>query len=240
MVPNRFGLKVRHYQVIVHELNYGWMMRYPNQWSKVNFKVDTRMKERTITINDELYGEEFGPQKSVLPIQDMLKRYGTTPFYIGKNPPNPYDPFKERNRPFKGKMYSIKMWNDRKELVLHYDMSKSWRRDKLLDLSGNENHGELVLGKGRITKDNIQIAKTITPHRRWGTMECMYHDDEGIVNQEFQGDPELSKVNEITYKKEMQKDKIDITTNGLSDMKYEIESTQDDIYNRHKLINVRF
>ena len=223
-----------------NDLYYGWMMRYPNQWSKVNFKVDTRMKERTITINDEEYGMEFGPQKSVLPIQDMLKRYGTTPFYIGKNPPNPYDPFKERNRPFKGKMYSIKMWNDRKELVLHYDMSKSWRRDKLLDLSGNENHGELVLGKGRITKDNIQIAKTITPHRRWGTMECMYHDDEGIVNQQFQGDPEATKVNEITYKKGMQKDKIDITTNGLTDMKYEIESTQDDIYNRHKIINVRF
>ena len=65
-----------------NELHYGWMMRYPNQWSKVNFKVDTRMKERTITINDELYGMEFGPQKSVLPIEDRLKRYGTTPFYI--------------------------------------------------------------------------------------------------------------------------------------------------------------
>ena len=223
-----------------NELHYGWMMRYPNQWSKVNFKVDTRMKERTITINDELYGMEFGPQKSVLPIGDRLKRYGTTPFYIGKNPPNPHDPFRDRNRPFKGKMYSIKMWNHDKELVLHYDMSKSWRRDKLLDLSGNENHGDLILGKGRITKDNIQIAKTITPHRRWGTMECMYHDDEGIVDNQFQGDPEATKVNEITYKKEMQKDKIDITTNGLSDMKFDIESTEDDIYNRHKLINVRF
>ena len=110
-----------------NELHYGWMMRYPNQWSKVNFKVDTRMKERTITINDELYGMEFGPQKSVLPIEDRLKRYGTTPFYIGKNPPNPHDPMKDRNRPFKGKMYSIKMWNDKKELVLrqkqHYPVA---------------------------------------------------------------------------------------------------------------------
>ena len=26
-----------------NDLYYGWMMRYPNQWSKVNFKVDTRM-----------------------------------------------------------------------------------------------------------------------------------------------------------------------------------------------------
>ena len=119
------------------------------------------------------------------------------------------------------------------------DINKSWRRDKLLDLSGNENHGELVLGKGRITKDDIQISKTITPHRRWGSMECMYHDDEGIVNQKFAGDPKQTSKNEIVYKKGMQKEKIDIDENGLSNMKYEIVS-EEDIYNRHKLINVRF
>ena len=33
--------------------------------------------------------------------------------------------------------------------------------------------------------------------------------------------------------------KIDIDENGLSNMKYEIVS-EEDIYNRHKLINVRF
>ena len=177
-----------------------------------------------------------------------MKRYGTTPFYIGKNPINPRDPMRERTRAFKGKIHSIKMWrgnttrqewDDKKELVLHYDMNKSWRRDKLLDLSGNENHGELVLGKGRITKDDIQISKTITPHRRWGSMECMYHDDEGIVNQKFAGDPEQTSKNEIVYKKGMQKERIDIDENGLSNMKYEIVS-EEDIYNRHKLINVRF
>ena len=231
-----------------NELNYGWMMRYPNQWSKVNFKVDTYERSRTITINDEIYDEKFGPQKSILPFEDHLKRYGTTPFYIGKNPINPRDPMRKRTRAFKGKIHSIKMWrgnttrqgwDDKKDLVLHYDMNKSWRRDKLLDLSCNENHGQLVLGKGRITKDDIQISKTITPHRRWGSMECMYHDDEGIVNQKFAGDPKQTSKNEIVYKKGMQKEKIDIDENGLSNMKYEIVS-EEDIYNRHKLINVRF
>lgn len=225
---------------VKNELNYGWMMRYPNQWSKVNFKVDTETNERTILINDEIYDDKFGPQKSVLPFGGDLKRYGTTPFYIGKTPPNKYDPMRDRTRPFKGKMYSIKMWNDRKELVLHYDMSKSSRRNKLLDLSGFENHGELVIGKGRITKDNVQLGKTITPDRRWGTMECMYHDDEGIVDNKFQGDPEQTSKNEVVYKKRMQKEKINMNNNGLSDMKYEIISTEVDIYNRHKLINVRF
>ena len=208
--------------------------------ARINFKVDTYERSRTITINDEIYSEKFGPQKSVLPFEGDLKRYGTTPFYIGKNPPNKYDPMRDRNRPFKGKMYSIKMWNDRKELVLHYDMSKSWRRDKLLDLSGNENHGELVIGNGKITKDNVQLGKTITPDRRWGTMECMYHDDEGIVDNKFKGDPEQTYKNEVVYKKRMQKEKINIDNNGLSDMKYKVVSTEVDIYNRHKLINVRF
>ena len=112
----------------------------------------------------------------------------------------------------------------------------------LLDLSGYENHGQLVLGKGRVTKDNIdKIPNTIVPDRRYGTMECMYHEDEGIVNQKFAGDPEATARNEVIYRKKMQKDKIGIDDDeyGLREMKYEIDST-DDIYNRHKLINVRF
>ena len=37
----------------------------------------------------------------------------------------------------------------------------------------------------------------------------------------------------------MQKEKVNIDENGLSEMKCEIIS-KEDIYNRHKLINVRF
>ena len=62
---------------------------------------------------------------------------------------------------------------------------------------------------------------------------------QGIVNQKFAGDPKQTSKNEIVYKKGMQKEKIDIDENGLSNMKYEIVS-EEDIYNRHKLINVRF
>ena len=96
-------------------------------------------------------------------------------------------------------------------MVFHYDMNKSYKRDMLLDLSGYENHGQLVLGKGRVTKDNIdKIPNTIVPDRRYGTMECMYHEDEGIVDQKFAGDPEATARNEVIYRKKMQKDKIGI------------------------------
>ena len=127
-------------------------------------------------------------------------------------------------------------------ILLHYDMNKSYRMEKILDLSGNENNGELVIGKGRVTKDDItKIPNTIVPDRRYGTMECMYDEEERIVNQKFAGDPKATAKNEIIYKKKMQKNQIDIDTDeyGLREMKYQIDST-DTIYNRHKIINVRF
>ena len=69
----------------------------------------------------------------------------------------------------------------------------------------------------------------------------MYHDDEGIVDQKFAGDPEATAKNEIIYKKKMQKNQIDIDEDkyGLREMKYTIDNVET-IYNRHKLINVRF
>ena len=52
--------------------------------------------------------------------------------------------------------------------------------------------------------------------------------------------PRLPAKNEVIYKKKMQKGEVDIDNdNGLKQMKYTIDSI-DTIYNRHKLINVRF
>ncbi len=220
-----------------NEFLYGWMKRYPDQWSKVNIKVDTDKKIRTISINDIIYDEMYGEQKSILPLEYILKRYGRVPFWIGRNSPG-----SQQTHMFKGKLQSLKMYNFKGENVLHYDMNKSYRMEKILDLSGNENHGELVIGKGRVTKDDVsKIPHTIVPDRRYGTMECMYHDDEGIVDKKFAGDPKATARNEVIYKKKMQKNQIDIDGDeyGLGEMEYQIDSS-DTIYNRHKLINVRF
>ena len=70
-------------------------------------------------------------------------------------------------------------------------------------------------------------------------MECMEHEDEGIINNRFQGDVEQTSKNEILYRKKMQKGEVDIDNIGLNSMKYEIHSI-DTIYDRHKLINVKF
>ena len=107
------------------------------------------------------------------------------------------------------------------------------------DLSRYENHGEIYNRNIRFLKDTEVIKLNPEPHRRYGTMECMYHEDEGIVDNQFQGDVEQTSKNEILYRKKMQKGEVDIDNSGLKQMKYEIDSI-DTIYNRHKLINVRF
>jgi hypothetical protein len=112
------------------------------------------------------------------------------------------------------------------------------------DLSGNDNHGII---HGRSTKfynapgrDTISVKSAVVPDRRYGRMLCMEHEDEGIVNNKFQGDPEQTAKNEIIYRRKMQKDLIDIDKDsGLKQMEYKIDSI-DTIYDRHKLINVRF
>ena len=50
---------------------------------------------------------------------------------------------------------------------------------------------------------------------------------------------EITAKNEELYRLQMQKNKIDVDSNGVNQMKYEIVS-EESIYNRHKMINVRF
>ena len=119
--------------------------------------------------------------------------------------------------------------NDNEEIV----------NTKVKDLSEFGNHGLIFNRNIRFLQDKEVIKDNPAPHRRYGTMECMYHDDEGIVDNQFQGDVEQTSKNEILYRKKMQKGEVDIDNSGLNSMKYDIHSI-DTIYNRHKLINVKF
>ena len=86
-------------------------------------------------------------------------------------------------------MLEIKIYNQQRRLILHYDIDKSYKGDKILDLSGNENHGRLFLYEGKVTKSDVsELVNTLVPDRRFGTMECLPHEDEGIVDGSFQGD----------------------------------------------------
>ena len=223
-----------------NEHMYSWVKRYSGLWSKVNLEVNVREGIRKLYINDVQYDEKFGIQQTEQKLTDRLKRYPPKPFYIGRNAPNSWGNIRNF---FKGEMAYIKIYNHQNKLILHYDFDKSYKGDKVLDLSGNDNHGRLFLYEGKVKKADIsELMNTLVPDRRYGTMECMPHEDEGIVDGSFQGDIKATARNELIYRKQMQKGEINIDKDeyGLHQMKYEVDSTQDDIYNRHQIINVRF
>ena len=223
---------------------YRWRRRYQNNWTKVSLIHDKDNKKISFQINDQDLGEKFGIQQSTISYKEKLKRYGNVPFWLGCNDPKAW----EGQRFFKGEIAEVKMWNQYDDLILHYDMTKSiccdqgcrrCKGDIVKDLSEFGNHGLIFNRNIRFLREKEVIKLNPEPHRRYGTMECMYHDDEGIVNNKFQGDVEQTSKNEILYRKKMQKGEVNIDTFGLNSMKYEINSI-DTIYNRHKLINVRF
>ncbi|MAR20485.1 MAG: hypothetical protein CMD25_00240 [Flavobacteriales bacterium] len=223
---------------------YRWRRRYQNNWTKVSLIHDKDKQTISFQINDEDLDEKFGIQQSTIQYKERLKRYGNNPFWLGCNDPKAW----EGQRFFKGEIAEVKMWNQYDDLILHYDMTKSiccdqgcrrCKGDIVKDLSEFGNHGLIENRNIRFLYDKEVIKYNPEPHRRYGTMECMYHDDEGIVNNQFQGDVEQTTKNEILYRKKMQKGEVNIDTSGLNSMKYEIDSV-DTIYNRHKLINVRF
>jgi hypothetical protein len=223
---------------------YRWRRRYQNNWTKVSLIHDKEKQTISFQLNDQDLGEKFGIQQSTIQYKERLKRYGNVPFWLGCNDPNAW----EGQRFFKGEIAEVKMWNQYDDLILHYDMTKSiccdqgcrrCKGDIVKDLSEFGNHGLIENRNIRFLQDKEVIKDSPAPYRRYGTMECMYHDDEGIVNNQFQGDVEQTSKNEILYRKKMQKGEVDIDNSGLKQMKYTIDSI-DTIYNRHKLINVRF
>mgnify|MGYP003636520858 CR=1 FL=1 len=221
-----------------NEHMYSWVKRYSDLWSKVNLEVNVRKGYRKLYINDVEYGEKFGIQQTEQPLVDRLKRYPPKPFYIGRNAPNSWGSMRNF---FKGELAYIKIYNHQSKLVLHYDFDKSYKGNKVLDLSGYDNHGKLFLYEGKVKKVDIsQLMNTLVPDRRYGTMECMPHEDEGIVDNKFT-DIKSTARNEMIYRKHMQKGEIDVDKDeyGLHQMKCEIVN-KDDIYNRHQIVNVRF
>jgi len=222
-----------------NEHMYSWVKRYSGLWSKVNLEVNVRGGYRKLYINDVQYDEKFGIQQTEQKIDDRLKRYPPRPFYIGRNAPNSWGNIRNF---FKGEMAYIKIYNHQNKLILHYDFDKSYKGNKVLDLSGCGNHGKLFLYEGKIKKADISnLMNTLVPDRRYGTMECMPHEDEGIVDNKFSGDIKATARNEMIYRKHMQKGEIDVDKDeyGLHQMKCEIVN-KDDIYNRHQIVNVRF
>ena len=216
-----------------NEILYSWAKRYPNQWTLINVKVDDRKKHIRLQINGEDADARHGSgTESPLEYFAPLKRYGGSNMFLGKG-----NDTNENHKPFKGSIATFKITNSRGEVILDYDFDIV-QNNIITDESGNDNHG--VMFGCKIEKEDIdKIPFTVVPHRRFSRFECLPHEDEGIVDGKFAKD--TTQTNEKIYRLKMQENKIDIDNDeyGLKNMKYEIDSIED-IYENHKIINVRF
>ncbi len=221
-----------------NEIMYMWAKRYPDQWTLVTVKVDARKKHIRLQINGEDSDARHGTgTESPLEYFAPLKRYGGSNMFLGRgNPGNP------NHKPFKGSLALFKIKNDKNEVILDYDFEIVHDHGDdhkiVIDSSGYDNYGVLygcTIGEEVIDK----IPHTVVPHRRFSRFKCLPHEDEGIVNGKFAKD--TTQTNEKIYRLKMQENKIDIDNDkyGLKNMKYEIDSIED-IYENHKIINVRF
>ena len=221
-----------------NEIMYMWAKRYPDQWTLITVKVDARKKHIRLQINGEDSDARHGTgTKSPLEYFAPLKRYGGSNVFLGRgNPGNP------NHKPFKGSLALFKIKNDRNEVILDYDFEIVHDHGDghkiVIDSSGYDNYGVMygcTMGEEIIDK----IPHTVVPHRRFSRFKCLPHEDEGIVDGKFAKD--TTQTNEKIYRLKMQENKIDIDNDeyGLKNMKYEIDSIED-IYENHKIINVRF
>ena len=216
-----------------NDILYSWAKRYPNQWTLVNIKVDDRKKHIRLQINGEDADARHGSgTESPLEYFTPLKRYGGSNMFLGKGSDTNLN-----HRPFKGSMAYFKITNHRGDVVLDYDFEQI-ENNNVFDKSEYWNPG--IMFGCTIEKEVVdKIPFTVIPYRRFSRFICLPHEDEGIVGDTFAKD--TTQVNEKLYRLKMQENKIDIDNDeyGLNNMKYEIDNIEE-VYENHKMINVRF
>lgn len=99
---------------------------------------------------------------------------------------------------------------------LYYD-SKFVKNYKLMDLSGNENHGKIH--NCEIVGNNYgEYKMTHVPHRREGLFELSAHEENGYVNGSWKD--LTTRYNQMRYYNELIKGFRDINLDGLSNCKF--------------------
>jgi hypothetical protein len=224
---------------------YQWMKRYENKWTIITLVVDDNK------IHFYMNGKESDARwgtgtHSPLEFSGSLKRYGNTPYYLGTTTSVPID---NVQRWFKGDIADVKMWkraltppeinklnteHPSSDLVLHYD----FQNGNAVDKSNNENDGKVY--SCQHLKEKIDIESTIIPHRIEGRLNCLEHEDEGLINVggiDKWKKGETTARNERRFVHEMQQGKWDYKSDGINSLKYELVSVEE-ITPNAKFINV--
>ena len=115
-----------------------------------------------------------------------------------------------------GLTQNFKNYNSSNNLTLYYD-AKFIKNYKLMDLSGNENHGKIV--NCEIVEYNFDDVKlTHVPFRRDCSFRLLKHDENGYVNGSWK--EQTTRYNQMRYYNEIVRGYNNMREDGLSNCKY--------------------
>jgi len=202
---------------------YQWMKRYENQWSWVTYTVDTYDKQIHVYMNGiESQAASGTGTDSPASYNGGLKKYNND-YYIGTSPSV------DTNNPakfFKGDIAKLMVW-DRclsKEEILS-SFNNDINEGIVLNYNFDNNSNEFVYNCEQL-EEEIKIPYTIVPHRTPGRMECLPHDDEGLVDGKWAKGQTTAK-NEFRYIMGMQQGKINHKKDGMNTLKYTLVSKEE-------------
>ena len=105
----------------------------------------------------------------------------------------------------------------------------------VIDDSDFENHGEMY--GCNIKETTIKHIKNITlPYRKEGKFKSLYHKPNNMVNNEWVHKKDTGEI-EQRFITQVQKDKVDISKDGLSNLEYTVIE-REFIHKDHEFITV--
>lgn len=117
------------------------------------------------------------------------------------------------------------------KLALYYD-AKFLKGYKLMDLSGNDNYGEIH--ECELVGFDMNDTKIIeVPFRRDCTFKLLEHDENGYVDNKWKN--KTTRYNQLRFENEVSKGYLDTETDGLSDLEF-IEHSNTKVKNHSHII----
>lgn len=219
---------------IYNEFGYMWGKRYDKQWTWVTISVDVDNNQVRFFMNGKELDHENGHgSKSPFVFNGNLKRYGKEHFYLGATPS-----LEEENsaKYLKGDIAKVYLWDrvltDDEVENLHHQIPTE---GKVLDLQQPEN--KIHLFGAEIKQEDIQIPKTILPHRREGRFLCLPHVDLGLTPEGNWKQGETTARNEEKYVLRMQEGIANYKEDGMNSLWYKLLSVEK-LAEKCKIINV--
>ncbi len=202
---------------------YQWMKRYENQWSWVTYSVDTYNKQIHVYMNGiESQASSGTGTDSPASYNGGLKKYNND-YYIGTSPSV------DINNPakfFKGDIAKLMVWDrclSKEEILSSFNTDIN--EGMVLNYDFDDSNNKFVYNCEKL-EEEIKVPYTIIPHRTPGRMECLPHEDEGLVDGKWAKGQTTAK-NEFRYIMGMQQGKINHKKDGMNTLKYTLVSKEE-------------